>query len=203
MQRPAICVAASSFVLLALVGCAREASTPAAQQAGPIRFLREHVIVRPSEGRTAVTGLYYFRNESDDTTAAAMRYPFPIDRFHIGPLRVRVWEERNGSFEPIGFASGEYSMTWRMNFKPREEKIIRVEYVQEIKKHHALYIVTTTREWGRPLERAEFEFQVPRSLVDVEPSFEPTRVLERGDTVVYYLEKTEFMPEKDLSITWK
>ena len=203
MHRPAICIVTLSFVLFALVSCAREASTPSATQAGPVRFFREHVTVRPSEGRTAVTGIYCFRNESDDTTDAVMRYPFPIDRFHIGPFRVRAWEERNGVFEPIGFASGEYSMTWRMSMKPREEKVIRVEYVQEIKKHHALYIVTTTREWGRPLERAEFEFRVPRSLLDVEPSFEPTRVLERADTVIYYLEKTEFMPESDLSITWK
>jgi hypothetical protein len=196
-------IAILAFALVALSGCAREPATPAEPEAGPVRFVREHVIVRPSEGRTIVSGVYYFRNDSDDTVSVAMRYPFPIDRFHIGPFRVRAWEKRSGVFEPMGFTPGEYSMTWRLSFKPREEKIVRAEYAQEIKRHHAVYIVTTTRQWGRPLERAEFEFRVPRGLDEVKPSFEPTRVEERADTVVYYLERTDFMPDSDLSVTWR
>lgn len=80
---------------------------------------------------------------------------------------------------------------------------MRVEYVQQISRNHAIYIVTTTSQWGEPIELAEFEFRVPRNLEDVELSFEPDRVEDRGDTVVYFMSRTDFMPRSDLEVRWK
>jgi hypothetical protein len=89
-----------------------------------------------------------------------------------------------------------------MELEAREEKVVRVDYVQEILRPRAVYIVTTTREWRRPIELAEFEFRIPSALDSVHLSFEPDTRTVVGDTVVYYMRRTDFMPDEDLVVTW-
>ena len=102
----------------------------------------------------------------------------------------------------MGFTHGERSVMWNMRFAPEEEKLVRVEYVQQIDKPHAIYIVTTTSEWHRPIELAEFEFRIPREFEDVQFSFVPDVRVTAGDTIVCYMSRTNFMPDEDLVVTW-
>lgn len=190
---------AVTLVLAAGVSCARQEARPPS----PVRFVREHVRVEPSERQTRVVGVYIFRNDSDAPSDVGMRYPFPIDRGHLYPTRIRVHEERGGVPEPMGFVREDAGIAWRMRFAPREERTVRVEYTQDIREKRAIYIVTTTRQWLRPIERAEFEFRVPAALKSVRLSFEPDRSEVVGDTIVYHMTRTEFMPERDLTVTWE
>lgn len=196
--------AAAALVTLGLVvlpSCRSAGPEPAAGV--PLRFYREHVTVEPSDGRVRVVGIYHFRNESDEPLATGIQYPFPVDRYQMMPFRIRVWEETQEGLDPLGFTRVDASVRWRMRFTPREERTVRVEYVQEIKRNRAVYIVTTTHEWGKPIELAEFEFRVPVHFEDVEFSFEPDHVSESGDTVVYYMSATDFLPDSDLTVTWR
>ncbi|MFH1501529.1 MAG: DUF4424 family protein [Candidatus Eisenbacteria bacterium] len=170
---------------------------------GPVRFYREHVRVDASEGRTRVVGHYFFRNASDGPTTVSMSYPFPVDLHHARPFSVAMWLRRGAEFRPLGFHHESDSVRWKMSFAPREEHEVLVEYVQEVSRKHAVYIVTTIGRWGEPIELAEFEFRVPASLQEVELSFEPDAVEDRGDTVVYLFRQTDFMPERDLEIWWR
>jgi hypothetical protein len=187
--------------LLVLPSCRSGEPEPATGV--PLRFYREHVTVEPSDGRVRVVGVYYFRNESDEPLSTPIRYPFPVDRYQVMPFRIRVWEETGEDLRPLGFTREDASVRWRMQFAPRGERTVRVEYVQEIKKNRAVYIVTTTHEWGRPIELAEFEFRVPAHFEDVELSFEPDHTSVSGDTIVHYLRETDFLPDSDLTVTWR
>jgi len=195
-------------VALALaLGCGtscrvREPAPAPEATASPVRFYHERVTVEPSERRTRVVGIYDFRNESDAPADVTIRYPFPVDRHHLYPFLVRVHEEVAGAMEPLGFIRVDPDIAWRLSFAPREQKRVRVEYVQEIRERRAVYIVTTTRGWGRPIELAEFEFRVPASLRGVTLSIEPDTVESRGDTVVYRIALTDFMPDSELVLSW-
>lgn len=169
----------------------------------PLRFYREHVTVEPSDGRVRVVGIYYFRNESADSLSTAIQYPFPVDRNQVMPFKIRVWEEAEGGLRPLGFRHADASVLWRMQFAPHEERTVRVEYVQEIKRNRAVYIVTTTHAWGEPIGLAEFEFRVPAHFEDVRLSFEPDHTTVSGDTVVYTMRATDFLPDSDLTVTWR
>lgn len=199
MTRPA---AAAAVVLAVLVLSSCRGPEPESAAAA-LRFYREHVTVEPSEGRVRVVGIYYFRNESDRPLATAIQYPFPVDRFDMMPFRIRVWEQSDSDLTPLGFIRGDASVRWQMRFAPHEERTVRVEYAQEIKRKRAVYIVTTTHAWGRPIELAEFEFRVPTRLEGVELSFEPDAVTASGDTTVYYMRATDFLPNSDLTVTWQ
>ncbi len=183
----------------AAASCAKREAAPSS----PVRFVREYVMVEPSEKRTRVVGTYRFRNDSDAACDIGMRYPFPIDRSHLYPTRIRVHEERNGVLEPMGYARETAGIAWRLTFGPREERVVRVEYAQGICERKAIYIVTTTRQWMRPIELAEFEFRVPAALEGVRLSFDPDRTEVVGDTVVYRMARAQFMPDSDLTVTWE
>lgn len=199
----------ATLLLPFVCGCQHDSGVPstedkdlAATRQNQVRFYREYVTVEPSATRTAVTALYYFRNDSDENTTVGIIYPFPIDRNHLYPFQTKVWEERHDTFEPIGFVRGEADVKWTMSFTPREEKLIKVRYIQEIRKRRAIYIVTTTKLWKRPIEIAEFEFRIPASFEGVELSFTPDRTESHGDTVVYYRRYTDFFPDENLTVSW-
>lgn len=201
------------LLIVAAAGCSREetparggtrvAADDAMRALSPVRFHREYVKVEPSRRLTSVSALYYFRNESDRRVEQGISYPFPVDRFHLYPRVVRVWEKNGDDLRAMGFLHRERNILWSMEFDAGEEKVVRVDYTQEIRRPRAVYIVTTTKEWRRPIELAEFEFRVPAELDSVELSFEPdTRTVE-GDTIVYRVKYTDFMPSEDLVVTWK
>lgn len=195
----------SSLAATGPAGCAREEGpTPDAVPAelSPVRFCREYVRVEPSRGATRVSALYYFRNDSDRPVRQGIRYPFPVDRFHLYPKVVRVWEQTGDDLRPMGFVHSDRSVLWSMELDAREMKVVRVDYVQEIRRPRAVYIVTTTQGWKRPIELAEFEFRVPAALDSVALSFVPDRRTVVGDTIVYYVEYRDFMPDADLVVTW-
>ncbi len=200
-MRALLCVVALALAASGMTSCSTDGLEPAG--GGPIRFYREYVRVEPSPGRTRVVGLYYFRNTSEEPVETGMVYPFPVDRHHMPPFRIRAWEKRGDTFGLIGFVHGDDSIQWRTSFAPGEEKIVRIEYVQEIKRNHAVYIVTTTKAWGEPIELAEFEFRIPAGLDSVEFSFEPDHVESAGDTAVHFLKRTHFFPDSDLTVTWR
>jgi hypothetical protein len=173
-----------------------------ARPQSPVRFYREYVTVEPAPDLTRVSALYYFRNGSDEAIEQAISYPFPVDRFHQYPRIVRVWEVTEKGLRPMGFSPRRRSVLWMMRFGPREEKIVRVDYTQDISRPRAVYIVTTTKHWQRPIELAEFEFRVPSTLDSVRLSFEPDTTSVSGDTMVYYMRREQFMPDEDLVVTW-
>lgn len=193
------------LLVASLTGCADESSQEedAPSALSPVRFSREYVTVEPSRGSTKVSALYYFRNDSDERVRQGIQYPFPVDRFHLYPSFVRVWEKNGNDLRPMGFVHRDRYVLWSMELDAREEKVVRVDYVQEIKRPRAVYIVTTTKEWRRPIELAEFEFRIPAELDSVSLSFEHDTRTAVGDTIVYYLKRIDFMPDADLVVTWK
>jgi hypothetical protein len=202
-------IAAVAVLLVALgaaAGCARDEKVAAGEDGdrplSPVRFWREYVTVEPSQGSTRVSALYYFRNDSDRRVRQGILYPFPVDRFHLYPRVVRVWKKSGDDLRPMGFVHRDRHVLWNMQLEAREEMVVRVDYIQDIRRPVAIYIVTTTQEWRRPIEIAEFEFRVPAGLDSVRLSFEPDRREVDGDTIVYYVRYDDFMPDEDLTVTW-
>lgn len=190
---------AAALLLVCAVACERQEQPPVS----PVRFVRERVVVEVAEDHTRVVGTYVFRNTSDGPRDEPMFCPFPIDRGHLYPSQVEVEEQRGDSLAPLGFASRDMGVAWRLWLDAGEERVVRVEYTQRTLARRAVYIVTTTKLWRRPIERAEFEVRVPAALRGVRLSFEPDRVESAGDTVLYLMTREQFMPDEDLVVTWE
>ncbi len=201
-----LCALAVCVVLVSCSGqdTADESNGPSQANAsgGPIHFVQEYVMVEPSPDLTRVVGVYHIRNDCDIAAEMGILYPFPVDRDHAPPHIVRLWEQTANGYRTKGFTRRDSDILLTLAFAPREEKVFKVEYVQRIRKRHAVYIVTTTQHWERPIDLAEFEFRVPATLENVELSFTPDRTETRGDTLFHFMRQEQFFPTEDLTITW-
>ena len=193
-------VAVCCILCLALLpGCRRDS-------AGPVHFAREEISVRvrladPKDrgdsgavGTIEVLGRYYFTCSAEDTVAAIISYPFPLDSFHGYPDSVALSGYR---FQLVDSAA-----RFVMRFPPGEEVSFTAWYRQPLYGPEARYIVTTTRHWRRPLDRAEFAVTVPAELPDARLNYQPDSTRQTDSTLTWFFTRRKFYPAEDVIVTW-
>jgi len=156
-----------------------------------VRFSSESVVldVREAPERTLlVAGAYQLRNSGPTAVALPIRFPWPagVDTELVGvdadghPLSAKVDHNEAHFVVPV---------------PARGEVQLRVVYRQRLAERAARYLVMTTREWGVPLERAEFRVTLPVGCVLTETS-DPID-LRTGAGVA-----APFWPTQDLALRW-
>jgi hypothetical protein len=173
----------------------------------PIRFEQERIEVDIDPGARLVTvdGRYRYTNRSPAPAVLTLRAPFPVDRDHPPPLAVavRIGGEDGRPWTEIPLRLAHDEARFRLWFWPGESKWVHVEYVQPTRVANARYLLTTTRAWGEPIERAEFELRLPRG-VELAASSLP---LDRGESGArgpsYRFVQAGFWPDGDWVFAWR
>jgi hypothetical protein len=206
----------AALLALAVWGCGSEqteqgeperptgrAGSAETAEAPPVHFYREYVVIEPSEYACRVNGLYYMRNLTDRPLELGIEYPFPVGGPNKYPFQIFVDDVTDEGETPMGFIPEADAVRFTLRFEPEQERAFRVRYAQQVKGGRATYIVTTTKRWQRPIERAEFEIRIPAELQNPTISMEPDRVEVRGDTTFYYVLETDFYPDEDIIVSWE
>jgi hypothetical protein len=146
-------------------------------------------------------GKYEFRN--NENQAALWPIFYPLLNTDAIPLAdsVQIHDAQTG--QPLPFESGINGISFALNMPPLASRSIRISYRQLTPKRRMKYILTSTQQWGRPLESATFRIVVPDSLT-IEHISIPASIHSRQDhDVEYLIEKKAFMPRSNLIITWE
>jgi hypothetical protein len=159
-----------------------------------IHFAREEVDVVVRPGTVEVTGVYHIANLSADTLLGMFFYPFPLDSLTPYPDSI--------SLPGMYYTRSDTGLLVRMKLPARAEESMRVYYRQQLRANRALYIVTTTRRWPRPIDRAAFRVTVPAGLQGARVSFEPDSVEHTDSTLTWLRTFTKFRPAEDVIVTW-
>jgi hypothetical protein len=178
-------------VLLAMV-----ASLSGGQQ--PVEFARERIAVNLDGTAIAVDGDYVLRNPAGTDRVQKLYYPFPVDSTHPFPDSISVWRKR----APVTFEQSGNGIVFSVEVGGGKSAGFRVVYVQRCFDNSGCYILTTTSQWNRPLESAEFEITVTDAVNLEWCSYEltPAGKIEGMRTYEFY--QKNFMPEKDLCFRW-
>jgi len=159
-------------------------------------FFQEDITFRLSKSLFDVEGYYWFANNSDKAIFSNLFYPFPnysgekIDSVRL--FNISSGENVNYNFE------GNHGISFNLNIQPRDTVLLQIGYRQEIKSDSALYILRSTKSWGKPLVKAEYKLIIPDSLTITEFSYLPDKTYEIQNQKIYYWKKKNFMPEKDM-----
>lgn len=175
------------------------------EPAGPVHFAREEISVRvrldePDYdddriiGTVEVLGRYHFVCAAEDTVTALMSYPFPVDSFQGFPDSVALPGHR--------FELTDSAARFVMRFPPRTESSFEAWYRQPLYRTEARYIVTTTRHWRRPLDRAQFEVTVPAGLPDARLNYRPDSTRLTDSTLTWFFTRLRFYPSEDVIVRW-
>jgi len=166
-----------------------------------IHFIKEKIIIRIQNGELEVNGHYFFWNESGSSDATLLSYPF----FGKFPHKINVHTNKDGKYSKVSYrkAYKKNSITFPIYLNPKTELEVKVRYIQKILENQAVYILTSTEKWRENLKEANFDILISKELKGVNISYETDSIEEHGNFVIYRISKKDFMPTKDLIISWE
>lgn len=188
-------------LLLAVVGIASAQDSLEGVNGRPAwEFVAEEVCLDVADSSLTVHGEYHFRVPQGSTVMAFL-YPLPRDRSLGAPKPLEVSVSGPSGWEPLTVTEGEDGWHWIAEAAAGEECVIRVTYRQEMLGEGAQYVLLSTREWHRPVNRAVLEVRVPVgrqcSITPVLPRVEPV-----AGQDVFRGEFQAFLPDDDLIVTF-
>ena len=170
-----------------------------------VRFDRERIDIEAGKGRVRVMGLYHYRNASRLPAILNLKVPFPIDRHHPPPEWLALYEsnaEGRLLADIMPMVRGNV-VAFRMIFRPREAKWIRLDYAQPARTASGRYLLTTTRAWRRPLEFADFTLHLPAGCRLVASNYPVTTRISEGPAQTFAFSTTQFFPDHDWEFIWQ
>jgi hypothetical protein len=165
-----------------------------------MRFEREHIRLWVQPAGVRVDGTYHFRNEFSTARVVPLLYPFPVDASHPWPTRIVV-SSATGDTLPFSRPCSD-AILLRVEMPAGGVGSIRVVYDQPSLDGTACYILTTTRVWERPLDRADFEIHIPSGIELESIAYDVDEMVERPTERVYLFRREGFMPTQDLCVSW-
>ena len=166
-------------------------------QSQVIDFFREDLKFRLFENRIEVSGDYYFRNNSSKPLVLKLKYPFPKNE-DFGKVEAIECTDLSDSVNSIDFIKQEYLM-FTVSIPAHEEKAYRIAYHQQLLANRALYILTSTRQWGKSLEHITYELFVENLHID-SLSYIPDKTEVFTDSIRFFWQKKNFMPDRNFEV---
>jgi len=170
----------------------------------PVRFDRERIEVQVIKGEVAVKGLYQYTNTSRLPAILTLKVPFPVDREHPPPEWFALYQstEDGRALSEIWPVVRGADISFRLVFRPREAKWVRLDYAQQARVSTGRYLLTTTQAWRRPLARADFLLRLPRNFDLIASSYPVGSATFAGPWKAYSFSMTDFYPQNDWEFAW-
>ena len=174
-------------------------SNAGASELSGVHFAAEEVTLDVEATATTVSAIYVLVNRSPSSTALSIRYPVAVAADLPAPSTIAV---DGVSMTPELGADGYGAVTFPVSLPPRSLRRFRVNYTQPSLEKRAQYLVTTTRQWGRPIGRSVFVIRHPASLGEVDISLPVSDVREEEGQVIHRVSIREFWPDEELEVRW-
>jgi hypothetical protein len=166
-----------------------------------VRFDRERIEVWALPGQIQVSGLYHYRNPLPLPALVNLGLPFPIDANHGVPTTFSISESdaSGAAGTPIRPTRRNRDVSFRLLFRPGEEKWLRVDYVQGSRVPRGSYILLTTRAWGRALDRGDYVLHLAEGSALVDSNYS---LAASAAPNTYRFSEENFYPDKDWQFEW-
>lgn len=193
-------IAVIAVIAAAALGYLRKITAKSLREVTPVSFAAEEVHITLTEAGAKVSGLYTFHNPYATDKTVRLAYPFAEDA-GIGEPEYIIVEDDRGEMLPFDMKYG--ILTFKTRVPASGDAVVRVAFEQSCRADKFRYILTTTREWKRPLEYAHFIVEAPAAFGPLESNYPLTRASTNGEVTRYELYRENFWPEEDLIITWR
>lgn len=168
----------------------------------PVEFFRERIEIEVADSSCTVNGTYFFRNPSTSSFNLPVFYPVVLnDSLPFFPDHFIVYNEVTGRELP--FHTSSNGIHFNLFCEGLSITIFRVSYRQHTPKSMMEYILTTTQNWGKPLEKAVYVIYMPSYLHLTACSLQPDQISKQDGLLVYTTTKTSFLPRRNLKLYWE
>ncbi len=171
-----------------------------------IDFYQEEITLIVNDTISRVEGVYHIKNNTSKSLNLPLVFPFYVDSLTDFPHLIEIfYEDSLGVKRNAGYRGyperkmirlsvpvvADSSVTWHLN------------YEQRIKSKRAVYIITSTNVWSKPLDKATYTYIAPADFEIAEIWPEPDTSY--GDSLITYRRciKFDFLPSREMEINWK
>jgi hypothetical protein len=165
----------------------------------PLQFSEETIEIKIFEGFAIVSGDYTFVNKSSNKIVRSLYYPFPVSQSFPYPDSIFVNDLNN---KPLSFSKSSSGVYFSIKVLPDSETTIKVTYKQKLTSREMKYILTSTKNWAHPLQKADYIVFLPKQFNLTSLSPEPFKKDSDSANNIYRITKKNFMPDTDLIIKW-
>lgn len=162
-----------------------------------LQFYREDIVFSIHKKNAETDALYYFCNVGEKDIRVALFYPFPentkelIDSLVVEDLKTKA---------VIPHREARSGIHFEVFVKAYGQSAYRVYFRQLLRENHFRYILNSTASWGKSLEFANYELQMPLSIIPDSLSYPPDTSFIIKDMLYIKWKKTDFMPDKDFEV---
>lgn len=165
-----------------------------------LQFYREDIVFKVSADNVVTAAIYQFCNLGEKDFKAPLYYPFPENTRELIDSLV-VIDVKTDTIIP--YREGRSGVLFPILVKAYGQAAYRVCYRQKLIEPEFTYILTSTETWGRPLEFANFELQVPVEISVDSLSYPPDSAFIKNDIQYFFWKKKDFMPGRNFVIGFK
>lgn len=166
-----------------------------------LEFFEESLLFEINNGFFTVDGQYYFRNTGQEELNQILFYPFPAGNGSEPIDSISVTGIPVPTENPLIHRS-EKGFSFLVRLKAGEEKAYHIYYRQKVR-NRATYILTSTLQWGKPLEKAFYQLTVPVDIQITGFSYTPDYLENKNNERIYYWFRQHFMPDKDFEFDFQ
>jgi hypothetical protein len=128
-------------------------------------------------------------------------YPFVVDHRLEYPDSIKVSISTNDQL--LAYRSESDGIFLSIPFLPEQLITLKVFYSQKTLANQFEYVLTSTKEWGRPLQFASYIIQIPKTKELTHLSLDYQEIQNHDSYQIYSISRTDFMPQENLKIIWK
>jgi hypothetical protein len=162
-----------------------------------LEFYREDIRFSVQKDKAVTDALYYIVNVGDKEVKISLFYPFPDQTMDLVDSLV-IFDLKDNSAVPYRKAGAGVFMG--ISVKAYGQFAFRVYFRQRLEESHFRYILESTETWSKPLEFANYELQMPLSIIPDSLSYSPDTSFIANDTRYFKWKKTDFMPDRDFEV---
>jgi len=168
-----------------------------AQQIG---FFKETIIIHVDEEYTSVNGVYYFsRDNAGSNRSFTIFYPMPMQL--DSNVFIEAFNMDDNSLLPITRKNN--GVSFRCIFSTSDTVMININYRYLHNGSEMQYILSSTKEWKKPLSEADYLFYLNKKFLLKSISYKQDTIYNQKDYLLYHLHKENFMPDKDFTVRFE
>ena len=159
-------------------------------------FFREDITFRLDSIHFDVEGYYWFANPASNAINSEIFYPFP---YYSGQFidSIRLYNISLGQKTKYNL-EGSTGISFLLQLAPHDTVLFQIGYRQKLIGDSAVYILKTTKAWGKPINLAEYKLMTSNNFHIVKFSYPPDKSYQIEKQRIFYWRKENFMPVKDM-----
>jgi hypothetical protein len=163
-------------------------------------FFKEDITFRLDKFYFDVEGYYWFANHSDKPVSSEIYYPFPVYKGGVVDS-IRLYNISAGQKTRYSL-EGNNGISFHLFIPPHDTVLFQIGYRQKISGDSAIYILKTTKGWGKPLVNAEYKLIAPDNLNIKKFTYPPDKLYNIEKEKIYYWKMENFMPDNDMKFNF-